>query len=106
MSFIVAQLGARMHYAVPRSLWSLGLLEHLYTDICATKGLPRFLRIIPPILRSASIKRLLGRIPDIPNKKITAFTSFGYQYVNCVNTSSTSSERSAAFLWGDKSCAS
>jgi glycosyltransferase involved in cell wall biosynthesis len=32
MKFIVAQLGARMHYAVPRILSSAGLLYRFYTD--------------------------------------------------------------------------
>jgi hypothetical protein len=30
--FIVAQLGARMHYAVPRIFHEAGILERLYTD--------------------------------------------------------------------------
>ncbi len=32
---LVAQIGARMHYAVPRMLHAENRLERLYTDICA-----------------------------------------------------------------------
>ena len=53
MSVMVAQLGARMHYAVPRILERVGLLERLYTDICAQKGWPRWLRMVPSALRPA-----------------------------------------------------
>ena len=34
-TIVVSQLGARMHYAVPRILHQAGRLERLYTDICA-----------------------------------------------------------------------
>ena len=47
MKFIVAQLGARMHYAIPRMLQQVGMLEHFYTDICAVKGMGRFVKKLP-----------------------------------------------------------
>ncbi|MEJ0001122.1 MAG: hypothetical protein WDO13_19365 [Verrucomicrobiota bacterium] len=50
-----------MHYAVPRMLERAGLLERLYTDICASKDWPRLLRLVPPALRDARMERLLGR---------------------------------------------
>lgn len=37
---VVSQLGARMHYAVPRIFASERQLAHFYTDICATKNWP------------------------------------------------------------------
>jgi glycosyltransferase involved in cell wall biosynthesis len=78
---IVAQLGARMHYAVPRMLHSAGMLDHFYTDICAVKGWPRFIRYIPESLQSRGLKRLIGRQPiGIPPEKITAFNSLGLTY--------------------------
>ena len=81
MSVVVAQLGARMHYAVPRLLERAGLLERFYTDICAAKDWPRLLRLIPPALRPGGVQRLLGRDPrEIPARRITSFTRFGFEY--------------------------
>lgn len=78
---IVAQLGARMHYAVPRMLHSAGMLDHFYTDICAVKGWPRFIKYVPKCLQSDGLKRLMGRHPKgIPPEKITAFSSLGLSY--------------------------
>ena len=40
MKILVAQLGARMHYAVPRILEAQGLLSHFYTDtLVSNKGM-------------------------------------------------------------------
>jgi glycosyltransferase involved in cell wall biosynthesis len=103
MSVVVAQLGARMHYAVPRILHRAGLLERLYTDICARKGWPRLLQLLPSALRSAAIKRLLGRVPgEIPPRLITAFTNFGLEYARRIARARTTDERNAAFLWSGR----
>jgi glycosyltransferase involved in cell wall biosynthesis len=100
MSVVVAQLGARMHYAVPRVLERTGLLERLYTDICAVKDWPRLLSLIPPALRPGGVQRLLGRDPaDIPARRITAFTGFGFDYARRYARARTTDERNAAFLW-------
>lgn len=81
LRIIVAQLGARMHYAIPRMLHRAGMLEHFYTDICAVKGWPSLLRSLPSRLQPAGLKRLLGRVPKgVPPEKITAFTSFGWEF--------------------------
>ncbi|MBX3435505.1 MAG: glycosyltransferase family 4 protein [Pirellulales bacterium] len=80
-NFVVAQIGARMHYAVPRILHGAGMLAHLYTDICASKGWPRLLRAVPASWRPASLRRLLSRDPSgIPAGKVTAFTNLGYRH--------------------------
>jgi len=100
MSLIVAQLGARMHYAVPRILHQAGLLEHLYTDICAKKDWPRLLRLLPPALRAARVQRLVARMPEgIPSRRITAFTNFGFAYAQRIARARSADERNAAFLW-------
>ena len=79
--FLVTQLGARMHYAVPRILSRAGVLEHFYTDICAVKGWPRHLECLPDGLRTKSIRRLLGRVPHgVPRDQITGFTGLGCGY--------------------------
>jgi glycosyltransferase involved in cell wall biosynthesis len=80
-SFLVAQLGARMHYAIPRMLHESGILDHFFTDICAAKGWPRFLALIPGVLQPQGVRRLLGRVPHgVPRHKISALTSLGWAY--------------------------
>ena len=54
--YIVTQLGARMHYAVPRMLFKANMLAHFYTDICGVKGWPSLLRLIPVRFQPTSIK--------------------------------------------------
>ena len=103
MSFLVAQLGARMHYAVPRMLHEQGMLEHFYTDICAVKGLPRALKWIPETLRPAPVKRLLGRVPHgVPKARISAFTDFGREYARRRVHSASPAHTTAAHLWAGK----
>lgn len=100
MTAIVAQLGARMHYAVPRILHSVGLLERLYTDICAVKGWPQLLRIVSPRILPASMKRLRDRIPhDIAPERITAFTHFGYEYAQRRRHARSATETTKVHLW-------
>jgi glycosyltransferase involved in cell wall biosynthesis len=103
MSVVVAQLGARMHYAVPRLLERAGLLERFYTDICAAKDWPRLLHLIPPTLRPGGMQRLLGRDPgEIPERRITAFTGFGFEYARRYARARTTDERNTAFLWSGR----
>jgi glycosyltransferase involved in cell wall biosynthesis len=100
MSIVVAQLGARMHYAVPRILRRAHLLERLYTDICASKGWPRLLGALPPAMRPARLQRLAARLPEgIPPARITAFTRFGFDYAQRLARARDAAERDAAYLW-------
>jgi hypothetical protein len=95
-----------MHYAIPRMLQEAGVLEHFYTDICAVKGFPRLLQAIPQPLRTAGISRLLGRVPEgIPPEKITAFTSFGWEYSQKLRQARSPAETISTFLWaGETFC--
>ena len=103
MTWIIAQLGARMHYAVPRILHAEGLLEHFFTDICANKGWPRMLHFIPPKLRPVTIDRLLSRVPEnIPTNRVTAFTDLGFEYSRQLREVRSSRDATAVFLWGDR----
>lgn len=78
---VVSQLGARMDYAVPRILSAYGMLEHFYTDICATKGWPRLVHHLPARFRGAGIRRLAGRRPSgIPAQRMTCFSGLGLSY--------------------------
>lgn len=75
---VVSQLGARMHYAVPRIFEGQGELERLYTDISGVRGWGKALRMLPPSMLPAPVRRLVGRIPHgIPPEKIHTFESFG-----------------------------
>jgi len=77
-SFIVSQLGARMHYAVPRIFASHQKLAHFYTDICAAQSWPRLLNYLPRSLLPAVVRRLTGRAPNgIPKQSLTTFPVFG-----------------------------
>jgi glycosyltransferase involved in cell wall biosynthesis len=81
MKFVVAQLGARMHYAVPRILNKAGMLERLYTDVCASNGWPQVFRYLPQSLLSPALRRLAGRIPHgVPTHLISSFPLFGIAY--------------------------
>lgn len=81
MKFIVAQLGARTHYALPMILHKAGMLEHFFTDIYPYKGFLNLLTFVPSQIRPVPVKRLLGRRKiDIPSGKVTASTKFGLEY--------------------------
>ncbi len=79
--FLVAQLGARMHYAIPQMLNEAGMLSAFYTDICAVKNWPRLLSWVPRYLQPQGLRRLLGRIPhEVPKQKIHTMTRLGWDY--------------------------
>jgi len=76
---VVAQLGARMHYAVPAILARSGMLERLYTDTYAPR-LPEPLRGLASRFGPAPLRRLLGRVPvGIPEEKIVSFCTMGVE---------------------------
>ncbi len=104
--YAVAQLGSRMHYAVPRILQSRGILFRLFTDACAAVGWPRLLQMIPPVLRPAALRRLLSRVPSgVPPSRITAFNAFGWEYNRRLRASRTPTDATAAHLGaGRKFC--
>ncbi len=103
---IVAQLGARRHYAIPRMLHEAGMLERFFTDICAVNGWSRLAQYLPSRLQPSGLKRLLGRAPKgVPPEKITAFKSFGWEYYQRQRRARTRSEITAAHLWaGQEFC--
>lgn len=81
--FIVAQIGARMHYAVPHIFHEAGILERLYTDsyVGNKPWLQLALGVMPALLRSGGASRLLDRKEErIPPAKVTSFDAFGLQY--------------------------
>lgn len=79
----VAQLGARMHYAVPRLLHEAGLLTRLFTDSYAgdKPRLAAACRALPEAWRPGAVRRWLGRSePSLPAGKITSFELLGLAF--------------------------
>ena len=78
VSVLVAQLGARRHYAVPRALYAAGLLEGFMTDACASITPWRWLDVaLPSRARPEMLQRLLDRqVNDIPPCLIHDFPWF------------------------------
>jgi len=104
--FVVAQLGARRHYAVPRILFRAGLLDALYTDISCAKGWPRILTSLPRPALPKTVKHLLGRVPDgIPASHIRHFPAFGLEYARRRFNAKSPTEVTAVHLWaGETLC--
>jgi hypothetical protein len=97
---VVSQLGARMHYAVPRILDSAGELERFYTDIHAGKGWPRSLCTFPLPFRPAALRRLCGRVIEgVAPQRVTSFPMFGLRLAWRRMTARTTSEQTATTLW-------
>jgi glycosyltransferase involved in cell wall biosynthesis len=101
MRFVVAQLGARMHYGVPQILEEAGVLERFYTDfyIGNKRWLKRTLETVPERARPAWMRRALGRSGDwIPAHKVTSFDLFGWQYFDARRRAASSLELSRIFV--------
>ena len=62
--FLVAQIGARRHYAIPRMLSAAGMLDHFCTDICAAKGWPASIQVSPATFRVGRQKNRAFRATD------------------------------------------
>ena len=70
MRVIVAQHGARRHYAIPRLLERAGMLEALYTDSSAYSPLGRVAAWLKP-LSGGRLARLAHRVPrGVPREKV------------------------------------
>ena len=104
-SFLVAQLGARMHYAVPQILARAGALGQFFTD----GGLPGRERLILDTLAGLipipGLKRLASRNAPIPDHKITSLNLLGIAYAIRRKRAKTESQRNEAYRWmGEKFC--
>lgn len=86
----VAQLGARMHYAVPRILNKSGLLARFYTDIISDCGIGRIAALALRFYKSDGLRRLSQRnIDNIPCEIITTYpflaASYAYSRHGCID---------------------
>lgn len=62
LKFAVLQIGARLHYAVPAVLERANMLRAFYTDAVGDMGFLNVMRrLIPPVVRTKQVRRLLGR---------------------------------------------
>jgi glycosyltransferase involved in cell wall biosynthesis len=104
MSYAVVQLGARMHYAVPRILHDAGQLTQLFTDFNVGSSMLRLSRMLPPSLQPNSLRRICGRSPrDMPAEHITAFNLLGLRYALRRRRARSRQDFVRAFLWAGRS---
>ncbi|HUP04568.1 MAG TPA: glycosyltransferase family 4 protein [Bryobacteraceae bacterium] len=61
MRFLVVQMGARMHYAVPAILARRGMLAELWTDMHADDWPARLSGVLPAPLRTTALQSMRGR---------------------------------------------
>jgi len=108
---IIAQLGARLHYAVPVILQRSGMLAHFYTDAYAGKGSAGYLlgkaaALLPEGCRPAALQRVWERREDLlPAEKVTAFNRFGFALVRAQKRARNATEREKVFLtYGQRFC--
>ena len=102
MKLIVAQLGARMHYAVPSILARANSLERLYTDIYSPRAFRPVLKMMSRI-GLTSLRRWQGRdSDDIPEEKIVSLNGMGLQYYWRRRQASACNKASAAYLWAGR----
>lgn len=101
---LVAQIGARMHYAIPRIFHEAGILGAFHTDVVSNKGWPGIVgRMIPPSLRVAAIKRLLARVPHgVPKSLIRTENDLGIKFAMQFRKAKNATEETAAHLWAGK----
>ncbi len=83
MRFIAVQTGARRNYTVPAILAKAGILEALYTDICADAGIGEVLdKFCPQFLRKGQLNNLLNRrVPSELKDKVHTFDSTALRYL-------------------------
>jgi glycosyltransferase involved in cell wall biosynthesis len=101
--WICCQLGARMHYAVPRMFRAAGKLERFYTDIYAGQGWPRWLAAWPEKICPAGVRRLLGRTAaGLPEKLISSYPFFGLDYFVRSRRAKDQEATNAVHIWAGK----
>lgn len=105
---VVAQLGARRHYAVPRIVHDAGMLARLYTDtyVGDKPWLERLLGLVPKHWLPERARRLRGRKAlGVPADKVTSLDLFGLRYERARRRAERAARPSAAFAyWGKRFC--
>jgi Glycosyl transferases group 1 len=79
---VVAQLGARMHYAIPEILQRNNLLHTFYSDLYLNKSTHHLINQLYKIYPLDSLSKLLGRRNDtLKDVNIASFNLSGTKYV-------------------------
>jgi len=99
---LVAMLGARMHYAVPRLLHRAGALNALHVDAAGGGLLSAILGALPNRFLPAGLRGLRGRFPGIPPELVHRHTLFGLAYGIRRHRSQSEAARAATHLWGGR----
>ena len=97
---LVAQLGARMHYAVPRAFWREQALERVVTDVTAATGnLERVLNALPRAWIPDKLERLRQRrIEDVPPAQVESCVMLALRYGWSLSRARSEEERTRAHL--------
>jgi glycosyltransferase involved in cell wall biosynthesis len=98
-TYVVCQLGARMHYAVPRFLHGAGRLERFHTDLYAKRWWARGVESLPEAWRPAALRRLIGRGTELPDRLVRSYSALGLLYAARNARARDSAEATAIFLW-------
>jgi len=102
-SIAVAQLGARMHYAVPRILSGAGYLDRLYTDISINHGFSQAVKYLPSSINLGFLSKLRGRdVSGVPFDKVSVSELIGYWYAYKLREARTEQDRLAAYIWAEE----
>ena len=100
--YAVAQLGARMHYAVPKILHRRGWLERFYTDVYAAGLGYSVVADLARLVPSAAAKRFAGRrIDGVDSAYIRSFPAFGLRYSLRNRAAQTRDEQLRTYLWAN-----
>lgn len=100
MKIAVAQLGARMHYAVPRIFAKNAALSRLFTDLYSGKGLGGILSLLPSRVLPASGRKLAARQEaELPKERVTAFGILGFRYWSRLRSARTPRQCAEVHLW-------
>jgi len=103
MSYVVAQLGARMHYAVPRILYAANQLERLFTDLYGNFGWPQWCSALPEPIQPRDFRRIAGRTAKgVPSDRVTAFNLLGLRYAHRRRRARSRGDFTRAFLWAGR----
>jgi glycosyltransferase involved in cell wall biosynthesis len=99
----VAQLGARMHYAVPRIFEEAGCLKRLYTDICAVRGPAAWAGRLPQRFLPVPVHKMASRrVQGVPAAKIINYDALGLRYWWRLRRANTPREIGETHLWAGK----
>jgi hypothetical protein len=98
--FYVAQLGARRHYAVPKILYSEGILDRFYTDFYTAGRSMQLFTWVARCINDSLYQRIAARCsPDLPDSKIRAFPIIGLLYAAKLRLARSPAQVERAILW-------